>query len=101
MSMELANLSLVGLALAVLLVPLAREYADLRRSGGLGRVGAVGTLALLVPAFGAGLAAGLPLAAAPALEWLVTVALTLVLYSLGAHAVLAASATAPAARVRR
>jgi hypothetical protein len=100
--MELANLPVAGIGLAVLLVPLALEYADLRRSGGLSRAAALSTLALLVPAFAVGLAVGLPLTATPAAQWIVTVVTTLVLYSVATRVVLGGATPEPVhVRARR
>ena len=72
---------------AVVLVPLAREYADFRSSWGLGRAGALGTTALVLPAFAVSFGLSLPLASRPALQWAATVGATLVVYSLAVRAV--------------
>ena len=72
---------------AVVLVPLAREYADFRRSWGLGRAGAFGTTALVLPAFAFSFALSLPLASQPALQWAAIVGATLLMYSLAVRAV--------------
>ena len=72
---------------AVVLVPLAREYLDFRRSWGLGRTWALATTGLVLPAFAAGFAVSLPLGSRPGLQWAATVAVTLVLYSLAVRAV--------------
>lgn len=80
----------VGMLLAigaVVLVPLAREYADFRRSWGLGRAGALATTALVLPAFAVSFALSLPLASRPALQWAAIVGATLVVYSLAVRAV--------------
>jgi len=71
----------------LVLVPLAREYADFRRSWGLGRAAALGLTGLVVPAVGIGIAAATPLAARPWLQWGVTVAVALVVYSGAVRAV--------------
>jgi hypothetical protein len=71
----------------VVLLPLAREYRDFRRSWGLGRGGALATTALVVPALGVGFALSLPLAAHPALQWAAIVVATLLVYSLAVRAV--------------
>jgi hypothetical protein len=84
---------LLALGAAVLL-PLAREYVDLRRSWGLGRAGALATTALVLPALAAGFALSLPLASRPELQWGVTVVATLAIYSLAVRAV--ATAVEPA-----
>jgi hypothetical protein len=81
--MELGTLAVLGLIGAVVLLPLWLEYGDLRRSSGLGRSAALGTTLFVLPALAVGIAAGLPLAAMPALQWTVAVAVTLLVYSLG------------------
>ena len=82
----------VGILLVagLVLVPLAREYADFRRSWGLGRAAALGITGLVVPAVGIGIAAAAPLAAWPYAQWGVTVAAALLVYSLAVRAVGAA-----------
>ena len=77
----------LGIVAFVVLVPLQREYADYRRSFGLGRTGAFATTLLVVPALGCGLAASLPFSARPALQWTVAVVVTLAAYSLAAAGV--------------
>ena len=72
---------------AFVVVPLAREYADFRRSWGLGRLGALALTALVIPAVGIGMAVALPLAAWPFVQWGVTVAAALAAYSLAVRAV--------------
>jgi len=76
---------LVILALAVL-VPLGREYAAFRREWGIGRLAALGTGFSLFPALGVGVAVSQPLAAQPALQWGVTVVVTLLAYALAVAA---------------
>jgi hypothetical protein len=91
----------VLLALGVLvLVPLAREFAELRRSG-LGRIAALGVTSLVAPAFAVGFVLSLPLASRPALQWTVLVAGTLVAYSLAVRAILASASSAGTAPSRR
>lgn len=82
----------VGMLVVVglVLVPLAREYADFRRSWGLGRAASLGVTALVVPAVGIGIVAAAPLAGSPWLQWGVTVAVALAVYSLAVRAVRAA-----------
>ena len=94
------NLLLMATLGAIVLVPLAREYADLRAVG-LARVSAVGTLSLLVPALAVGLALTLPFAARPALQWAVTVIVTVALYSAATRAILARASSAATAPSRR
>ena len=94
------NLLLLGTLGAVVLVPLAREYTDLRTTG-LTRVSALGAIALLFPAFAVSLTLALPFADRPALQWAVTVIVTVALYSAATRAILArasAAATAPSRR---
>ena len=98
--MALENLTVLALVGAVVLVPLGLEYADLRRSSGLGRRAALATTLFVLPALGIGIAAGLPLAAAPALQWTVTVAVTLLVYSLAVAVVRAAESEPVRARRR-
>ena len=74
----------------LVLVPLAREYADLRRSSGLGRAAALGVTALVLPAVGLGMVAAAPVADRPWVQWAVTVATALTAYSLAVSAVGAA-----------
>jgi hypothetical protein len=71
----------------VVLVPLAREYVDFRRSWGLGRAAALGATGLVVPAAALGVVAAAPLAARPWLQWGATVAVALAAYSLSVRAV--------------
>jgi hypothetical protein len=77
---------------ALVVVPLAREYADFRRAWGLGRLGALGLTSLVVPAVGIGVAVALPLAAWPFVQWGVTIAAALAAYSLAVRAAEAAVA---------
>lgn len=70
----------------LVLVPLAREYADFRRSWGLGRAAALGVTGLVVPATGLGVVAAAPLAGRPWLQWGATVAVALAAYSLSVRA---------------
>jgi hypothetical protein len=93
MAAEIAALSFVGLAV---LVPLGREYMDLRRSWRLGRLTAFGTTLLVLPATGVGFALGLPLASRPALQWTTIVLVALLVYSLSAAAVRATASPADA-----
>jgi hypothetical protein len=97
---EPLSLAVLGaVAAAVVVVPLALEYADLRRSLGLSRTAALGTTALVFPALVAGSTLAQPLADRPSLQWVTAVAATFVLYSLATRAIVArasAAETAPA-----
>jgi hypothetical protein len=93
MAAAIAILSLAGI---LVLVPLGKEYADLRRSWRLGRLSALGTTLLVLPSIGVGFALTLPLASWPALQWATTVLVALVFYSASAAAVRAASGPAEA-----
>ena len=77
---------------ALVVVPLAREYADFRRAWGLGRMAAFGLTALVIPAVAVGIAVALPFASRPLLQWGVTVAAALAAYSLAVRAAEAALA---------
>lgn len=77
---------------ALVVVPLCREYADFRRAWGLGRLGALGLTALVVPAVAVGLAVALPFGSRPLVQWGVTVAAALAAYSLAVRAAQAALA---------
>jgi hypothetical protein len=87
----------------IVLIPLAREYGDLRRSFGLSRVGAFATTSLVFPAFAVGLTLALPLQSRPALQWVAIVVGTLAVYSLATRAIAAsasAAGTAPSRNTR-
>jgi hypothetical protein len=85
---------------AIVLVPIAWEYLDFRRSWGLSRFAALATTLLVAPSFVVGLALALPLASRPDLQWVATVVVTLVVYSLATRAAGATlgPARAPGAR---
>jgi hypothetical protein len=92
----------VAFVMGIVLAPLAREYADLRRSFGLSRVGAIATTSLVFPAFAMSTVLALPFSAHPVAQWLATVATTLVIYSLAARAIAASASrpeTAPSRRI--
>ncbi len=93
MAAEIGILALVAL---VVLAPLGREYADLRRSWGFGRLAAFGTTLLVLPSIGVGFALALPLASRPALQWTTTVLVALIVYSVSAAAVRSAASPARA-----
>src|SRR5688500_10195621 len=95
-----ANMLLLAALALVVLVPLAREYVDLRRTSGLSRVGAFGTTALVLPSFAVGLVLSLPLAAQPALQWLAIVCATMVVYSVAARAIVSSASSAEPAPSR-
>ena len=88
-----AALPLACVACAVL-VPLAREYAEFRRDWGLSRTGAFLAAGTILPSLVVGLAAGLPLVETPALQWSVTVVVTVAVYSLATAALRPVVATA-------
>lgn len=95
-------LPVAALAL-VLLLPLAWEYVDLRRTHGLSRVWAFGTTALVIPAFAVGLFLALPLSAEPMLHWTAIVGTTLAVYSVATRAIVSsasAAGTAPSRSTR-
>jgi hypothetical protein len=94
------NVVLLGSLGAVVLVPLAREYVDLRTAG-LARVSAFGAIALLLPALAASLALTLPLAARPEAQWGATVVLTVALYSVATRAILSRASSAVTAPSRK
>ena len=91
--MELANLIVFGLVAAVVLVPLAREYMEFRSEWGFGRVGALATTLLVLPALVLGLAVSGSLAHDPALQWTMTVAVTVGTYSVATSALRSAAAS--------
>jgi hypothetical protein len=90
--MELANLIVFAPLAAAVFVPLAREYAEFRREWGLGRFASLLTTLLVLPALALGFAVSLPLALEPALQWAMTVTVTVAAYSLATSALRAASA---------
>jgi hypothetical protein len=90
----------VAFLAGIILVPLLREYGDLRRSFGLSRVAAFATTSLVLPAFAVGLTLALPLHSRPALQWVATVVGTLAVYSLATRAIAASAAAAGTAPSR-
>jgi hypothetical protein len=84
---EFVGWGVLALIAAIVVVPLAREYAEFRRGWGLGRIAAFATTALVVPALGVGYALAVPLGAHPGLQWLTTVLAALVAYSLAVRGV--------------
>ncbi|HXV58617.1 MAG TPA: hypothetical protein VD704_12180 [Gaiellaceae bacterium] len=80
------GVAVIAGVLCVVLVPLVREYAELRRAWGLGPVAATATTLLVLPAVGLGLLVAAPLAAWPLVQWAVTVAIGLGAYSLAVRA---------------
>lgn len=85
---------------AIVLVPLGREYADLRRSFGLGRVGAFATTALVLPAFAVAVVMTQPLIAHPPAQWCAIVLATFAIYSLATRAIVASASSAETAPSR-
>ena len=98
--MILATALPLGLVAAAVVVPLVREYGELRREWGLSRLGALLAAGTLFPSLGIGLAAALPLAASPALQWTATVVVTIGVYSLATAALRPALATPSPRRSR-
>jgi hypothetical protein len=90
---ELANLIVFGPVAAVVLVPLAREYMEFRSEWGLSRVGALATTLLVLPALVLGLAVSVSLAHDPALQWTLTVVVTVGTYSVATSALRSAAAS--------
>jgi hypothetical protein len=89
----------LALIAAVVIVPLAREYADFRRTWGLGAVASLATTLLVLPALGVGLAIGVRLDTSFEVQWAATVVVTLAVYSLAAAGV--RNAVEPARSPRR
>ena len=85
---------------AVVLVPLGREYADLRRTFGLGKIGAFATTALVLPSFAVATVLALPLDAHPVAQWVAIVATTFAVYSLATRAIVASASSAETAPSR-
>jgi hypothetical protein len=85
---------------AIVLVPLGREYADLRRSFGLSKVGAFATTALVLPAFAVATVMAQPLATHPSAQWCVIVLGTFSIYSLATRAIVASVSSAETAPSR-
>jgi ABC-type molybdate transport system permease subunit len=81
---EIGALAFVGL---VVVAPLSREYAALRRSSGFGRLAALGTTLLVLPSIGVGFALSLPFGSQPALQWAIAVVAALLVYSVAVAAV--------------
>jgi hypothetical protein len=90
----------LALLAAIVLVPLGREYVDLRRSCGLGRIGAFATTALVVPAFAVAAVMTQPLAAHPPVQWFAIVLATFAIYSLATRAIVASASSAETAPSR-
>lgn len=96
--MDLANVIVLLALAAVVLVPLAREYADFRSEWGLGRVGALATTLLVLPALAVGLALSLSLTHDAALQWTMTVVVTVATYSAATSALRSAASSGSARR---
>jgi ABC-type dipeptide/oligopeptide/nickel transport system permease subunit len=90
----------LALLAAIVLVPLGREYADLRRSFGLGRIGAFATTALVLPSLGVAIVLALPLNAHPVAQWVAIVVTTFAVYSLATRAIVASASSADTAPSR-
>ena len=95
--MILATAVPLGLVAVAVLVPLVREYLELRRDWGLSRAGALLAAGTLFPSLGIGLAASLPLVERPVLQWTAAVVVTMAVYSLA----IGALRPAPAGETRR
>jgi hypothetical protein len=80
--MTVLSLLPVLVVAAAVVVPLAYEYAGLRREWGIGRLGAMAATSTLFPALGLGLALSLPLDGVPIVRWLAAVTVTIAAYSL-------------------
>jgi hypothetical protein len=96
------NVLVLALLGVVLVIPLAREYVDLRRSCGLARLPAFGTTALVLPASAAGAVLTSPLASHPAAQWTATVLFAVLAYSVATRAIVArasSAATAPSRKI--
>jgi hypothetical protein len=97
--MTLEALLPLAVMAAAVVVPLAREYLSFRREWGVGRLAALGTAFTLFPALFLSLAVTTPLAERPMLQWLGTIVLTILAYSLATAAL--RPAVAPASRRSR
>jgi hypothetical protein len=102
---NVASEDVIGLAVitGVVLVPLAWEYADLRRVHAFSRGAALSVTTLVFPALGIGIAAALPLAPYPTMQWATTIVVTVLLYSAATRAILASVSaldTAPSRSTR-
>jgi hypothetical protein len=91
--MEAASLIVLAPIAAAVFVPLTREYADFRNEWGLGRVGALATTLLVVPALAVGLSVAHAFAHEPALQWMTAVAITVAAYSLATSALRSVAAS--------
>ena len=99
--MEHVNLIALAVVGALVLAPLAREYADLRQAWGFGRLAALATTLLVLPSLGVGLALSLPLADRPSMQWTVAVVVAIAVYSLAAAGVRATAERSAAPELGR
>jgi hypothetical protein len=90
---ELAHLVIIAPLAAVVLLPLAREYADFRNEWGLSRLAALATTLLVLPALAIGLSVSLAFAQEPAVQWTTAVVVTVAAYSLATAALRSAAAS--------
>jgi hypothetical protein len=97
---ELGDLLAVSVVVAVVVLPLAREYQDFRATG-FSPGAAMSMTVLVLPALAVGIALALPLGAEPAAQWAVTVVSTVALYSAATRAILARASFAATAPSRR
>jgi uncharacterized membrane-anchored protein len=79
---QVVGWGLLTVIAAMVIAPLAREYLDFRHAWGLGRMGALGITALVLPSFAVGFGLALPLHDHPGIQWVAAVLATLVVYSL-------------------
>jgi len=82
-TLGIVPLGIVGVAV---LAPLVREYLEFRREWGLSAPAALLAAGTLFPALGVGIAASLPLAGRPSLQWVATIVVTIAAYSLAVSA---------------
>jgi hypothetical protein len=97
---ELGDILAVSVVLAVVVLPLAREYQDFRAAG-FSPSAAMSMTGLLLPALAVGIALALPFGAEPAAQWAVIVVSTIALYSAATRAILARASSAGTAPSRR
>jgi hypothetical protein len=97
---EVVGVGVLAVLAVIVLVPLGREYADLRRSFGLSKAGAFATTALVLPAFAVATGMTQPLATHPSAQWCAIVLATFAIYSLATRAIVASASPAETAPSR-